>query len=226
MTFTDGTSPTAPLPQLNGTWDRCDHCGSPLDERQRYCVACGARRPASDDPVARWFAADRRARLVAATAPTAQEQRGGRGGAAGVTTALLIALLPLAAAAGVFVGRGSGSDSELLAAALRAQKPPVVNIVGGSGGGGAAVSDDDGGSSGSDADAAAKKGEDKAARDARDGGRVIAHTRYGDARQLTGARITPKTRAESRRALEKIANSKGKEYVESQRGLPDQIVIP
>lgn len=225
MTFTDGTPPTAPLPQLGAAWDRCDHCRAPLDERQRYCVGCGARRPASEDPVARWFAADRRARLSAATAPPADGHRGGRGGASGVTTALLIALLPLAAAAGVFVGRGANGngDSELLVAALRAQKPPVVNIVGGSGGGAAATSDD---SSGSSADAAAKKSKDKAARSARDGGRVIAHTRYGDARQLTGARISRKTRDESRRALEKIANSKGRAYVESQRGLPDQIVIP
>ncbi|MDW5596435.1 hypothetical protein VSS74_18960, partial [Conexibacter stalactiti] len=161
-----------------------------------------------DDPVARWFvAADRR-------------------GGAGVATALAFALLPLAAAVGVFVGRGAGDDRALLVEALNAQKPPTINIVGGAGTGAAAVADDAGDGGGSAGDADEKAARDEAKRSASDGGRVIAHTRYGDARQLTGARVTPRTRAESRRALEKIANSKGKEYVESQRGLPDQIVIP
>ncbi|MDW5598645.1 hypothetical protein VSS74_30065, partial [Conexibacter stalactiti] len=79
MTWTDGLPPTTPLPRLDAAWEVCDHCQSPLDERQRYCVACGARRPTADDPVARWFvAADRRAR-AATPAGGAGDPSGGRG---------------------------------------------------------------------------------------------------------------------------------------------------
>ncbi|MDR9373190.1 hypothetical protein Q5424_29090, partial [Conexibacter sp. JD483] len=171
---------------------------------------------------ARWYADGRRAR-AASVAPPAAAPAGGRGG--GIATALVFALLPIAAAAGIYVGRGGDDQSELLVKALNAQKAPVVNIVGGTGGGASAV---DSGSGSSDSGSAAKRTarSDAAARSARDGGRVIARTRYGDAHQLTGARITPRVRADSKRALDKIASSKGKEYVESQRGLPDQIVIP
>ncbi len=226
MTQTNGVpQTTVALPAID--FERCDHCQAPLDARQRYCVACGARRPSGDDPVARWYADGRRAR-AASTAPAAAggAPAAGRGGG-GIATALVFALLPIAAAAGIYVGRGGDDQSELLVKALSAQKAPVVNIVGG-GGGGAAVSDDaDGSNSGSSSKQAASSSEDDtAARDERNGGRVIARTRYGDARQLTGARVTPRVREESKRALEKIADSKGKEYVESQRGLPDQIVIP
>jgi hypothetical protein len=230
--YTDGV-PEADLPTAElGAWDQCDHCQAPLDVRQRYCVVCGARRPHSDDPAARWLADARRARNATGTGAAAAGAGGtGAAGApdghprfSGLALAAAFALLPVAAGIGVFVGRGSGDDSELLVQALKAQKAPVVTVVGGAGGGAAedASATDDGASSDGDA------GSDRAARGEQtsDGNEVLSQSRYGEARRLTGAKITAKTREESKRALDKIVNSKGREYVDSQRGLPDQIVIP
>jgi hypothetical protein len=110
----------------------CSQCGAPLDERQRYCVACGASRRHPHDPVARHHTLlARRAapeEPVAAAAPA-------RRGADLRLTALILALLPVAAALGVLVGRhGSapGSEDKALLAALRAQpatpQPAAVGL--------------------------------------------------------------------------------------------------
>jgi hypothetical protein len=118
----------------------------------------------------------------------------------------------------VVVGRSAKSDDELLLDALKAQKAPVVNV---SGGGNGATAD---AAPAKNAKEPAKKKKDDDPSDA--DGKVIATSRYGSARQLTGNKVTPAQIEESKKALDKIVNSKGKEYVESQRGLPDQIVIP
>lgn len=214
MAYTDDIPPPAPALSSQARWEACDHCQAPLDERQRYCVACGARRAQADDPAARYFvAASRRARQDANRVPV-REPAQGQG--SNIRTALLLALLPVVAAVGIFVGRGSGDDNQLLVEALKAQKAPVVNV--GSGGGAAtAAADDEGGKA---------KGDDgDATTDAADG-EVIGRGAYGTARKLTGAKATPEQLDESKKAIEKIVNSKGKEYVEQQRGLPDQIIIP
>ena len=57
-------------------------------------------------------------------------------------------------------------------------------------------------------------------------GQVVSRTKYGTARKLEGAKPTRAQLDESRRALNKIVNSKGQAYVDSQRNLPDQIIIP
>jgi hypothetical protein len=208
MTYTDDMP--APAPGAAGSpWEQCDHCQAPLDERQRYCVVCGSRRAQADDPVARYFVTAARRARATAVAPTASTTaRSGRG----AQTALILALLPLTAGIGVVVGRSANNNSEILAQALKAQKAPIVNV--GSGSGSASLDEGDGG----------KRKRDKSTDDA--DGKVIAKTEYGTARQLTGAKVTKEQLDESKQALEKIVNSKGKEYVEQQRGLPDQIVIP
>jgi len=194
-----------------GTWDTCDHCQAPLDERQRYCVSCGARRPQADDPVARYFVTNaRRARAAAAAPQAAAPARSSR---SSLLLAIVLALLPVAAAVGVMVGRGA-NDGEALARALAAQKAPIVNVTGGVGGGSADAS--------AEPDGTVVRGDDPNDAD----GKVIARTRYGTARQLTDARVTPEQLEESRRALRHIVESQGREYVEQQRNLPDQIVIP
>jgi hypothetical protein len=134
--------------------------------------------------------------------------------------AIVFALLPVVAALGIVVGRGNSSDQQLVDA-LKAQKAPVVNVVGGAGGG-TATADTSSGS----ADRRASGPKVDKARSSAANGEVIAHTRYGNARSLTDARVTPQQLEESRRALDHIVNSKGRAYVESQRDLPDQIVIP
>jgi len=213
MSYTDDIPPPAASPlAAHPSWEACDHCQAPLDERQRYCVVCGARRAQVDDPAARYFVdATRRARS-GATASAAAPQRPSR--QTGVRTALLLALLPVVAAIGIVVGRSGDDGNELLLEALKAQKAPVVNV--GSGGAGETVAADDGGGK--------KKGKDSKAAAA--DGEVIGQGAYGTARKLTDAKATPEQLDESKKAIEKIVNSKGKEYVEQQRGLPDQIIIP
>jgi hypothetical protein len=210
MTYTEGLPPSeAPTLASSIAWESCDHCQAPLGERQRYCVVCGARRPHVEDPVARWFATTARQARASEAPPPAAAPR-----PAGIRSALALALLPVAAAAGVMVGRGQASDGQQLVDALRAQKAPVVNVVGG---GGAA-----GDASAGGGDTTRVRGDDPNDAD----GKVIARTPYGTARQLTGAKVTKEQLDESKQALDRIVNSKGKAYVESQRNLPDQIVIP
>jgi hypothetical protein len=230
MTHTDGTPPPAgPIHAAHalGAWDACDHCQAPLDERQRYCVVCGARRPQSDDPVAGWFVANaRRLRAVEAAPPGAASPPPWR--SSSLVLAVALALLPVAAAVGVSVGRGETGDATQLVKALEAQKAPVVNVIGGGGdaGGGAVAADDAGEGEASAATreraAASARGDDPDDAD----GRVIARTRYGTARELTDSRVTPEQLDASRRALRHIVESQGRDYVDQQRNLPDQIVIP
>jgi len=216
MTYTDPTPPPIAAASASTApgWEQCDHCQSPLAERQRYCVVCGARRAHADDPAARYFVESaRRARAAAAAPPPAAAADAG--GAAGrLRFALVVALLPLVAALGIVVGRGSGSDSQLVDA-LRAQKAPVVNVIGGGGSGAADTSGS------STASRSARVGRSDAVN-----GDVIARTRYGSARRLTGSTVTPQEIQQSRQALQHIVDSKGRAYVDQQRNLPDQIVVP
>ncbi|HKG39564.1 MAG TPA: hypothetical protein VKB25_11290 [Conexibacter sp.] len=216
MTFTDPTPPPAAAHATS--WELCDHCQAPLAERQRYCVVCGARRAHADDPAARYFVESARRARAAETAPATNAVGQAAAGSASRTRfALVFALLPLVAALGIVVGRGSGNDQQLVDA-LKAQKAPVVNVMGG---GTAAGSDtSSSGSGGSDSRASRGDTSDPAK------GEVIARTRYGSARSLTDSRVTPQQIEESRRALDHIVNSKGRAYVEQQRNLPDQIIIP
>ena len=117
---------------IESTYDPCAQCGAPLDDAQRYCVHCGASRHHAADPVARYLAVakQRPARAASPPAPAAGSPRSER------WLVLALVLLPLAAAAGVLVGRSSGGSDELVAA-LRAQKAPVVQI--GAAGAGAAT---------------------------------------------------------------------------------------
>lgn len=208
-------APAAPAPDgtVTAPFEPCDTCQAPLDERQRYCVVCGTHRPNADDPVARYLAAARRARTVPPT-PAGPARPAG-----GARLALAIALVPLAAALGVLVGRGDSGGDQQLIDALRVQKAPVVNVVGGAGAATAA--------GGAAADkAAASGGGSSPSTDKVKGGEVLARTEYGTARKLEGAKPTATQIQESKKALKKITDAKGKAYVESQRGLPDQIVIP
>jgi hypothetical protein len=114
----------------------CDACGTPLDHRQRYCVACGTRRKHADDPAARFLSsAARRRRAAASAAPPASRQRRAATSAA---TAVAVAVIPLALGAGVLIGRSaSGGDAKLIAA-LHAEKAPVIEYSGTGAGAGTA----------------------------------------------------------------------------------------
>jgi hypothetical protein len=214
-------TPGAPAFSAASPWDVCDQCQSPLEPRQRYCVACGSRRLHGDDPAARYLAeATRRAR---ASTPAAVAPAPRRGTSLGT---IALALIPLAAALGVLAGRSQAPSDALIVDALKAQRAPVVNVTGAVGGAATPVAAGDETTKASSKKASAKDKKNAGGKRTSDGARVLASGPTGDARQLEGAKVTGKQLDESKDAVKQINAAKGKEYVESQRNLPDQIVIP
>ena len=63
--------PTKPVTVANqAPYEPCQECGAPLDQQQRYCVNCGARRANGANPASRYFAeASRRARRPSTPPP-------------------------------------------------------------------------------------------------------------------------------------------------------------
>jgi hypothetical protein len=57
-------------------------------------------------------------------------------------------------------------------------------------------------------------------------GKVLAHTKFGAAHQVAGFHATQTQLAEGGQVVKKIQSSFNKSYVQSQRGLPDQISVP
>ena len=139
---------------------------------------------------------------------------------------IALALIPLAAALGVLAGRSQAPSDELIVNALKAQSAPVVNVTGAVGGAATPTAADGETTTTSSKKSAANDKKDPGGKRTSDGSRVLASGPAGDARQLEGAKVTGKQLEESKDAVKHINKSKGKEYVESQRNLPDQIVIP
>jgi hypothetical protein len=125
----------------------CEQCGAPLDDKQRYCVNCAARRPDVDNPAARYLAtATRRGRPVAA--PATGSSSAVRGAAV-----VFFLLLPLAVAIGILVGRsgggGNSTDTAKVLAALRHARGPLASTgaaTGAAPGGGTALASQSSGS--------------------------------------------------------------------------------
>jgi hypothetical protein len=57
-------------------------------------------------------------------------------------------------------------------------------------------------------------------------GKVLAHTHYGVAHQVTGFHASSAQLAQGSQVVKKIQSTYNKSYVQSQRGLPDQISVP
>lgn len=217
MTDLSATSSLAPAAS-GPAWDACDQCQAPLEARQRYCVVCGARRRNGDDPAARYLAeATRRARTPVAPVAAAAPRRSLS------PMALILALVPLAAAIGVLVGRGQDTGDQRLVEILKSQRPPVVNITGATAGAATPAA-----TAAATSKAKAKTTTAKASTGKRtsDGAEVLASGPTGDARKLEDSKVTKKQLDESRDAVKRINESKGEAYVDSQKNLPDQIVIP
>src|SRR3954451_1805514 len=90
----------------------CEECGAPLDEKQRYCVSCGARRRDKGGPAVQYFAS------------AGKRGRRGSGKATGTSGAraaavLFFVVLPIAVAIGVLVGKGNGNDNQDVADAIK-----------------------------------------------------------------------------------------------------------
>jgi hypothetical protein len=93
----------------------CEECGAPLDEKQRYCVSCGARRRDKGGPAVQYFAnAGRRSRRGTGKATGASGAR--------AAAVLFFVVLPIAVAVGVLVGKGNGNDNADLASAIESLK--------------------------------------------------------------------------------------------------------
>jgi hypothetical protein len=185
----------------------CGDCGALLEQGQRYCVHCGARRPDAEDPALAWIA-EGRARAAYATPAPAPPARNPL-----AVPALSLLALPLAVAVGVLVGHhGNGNDQQLIDA-LRSQKAPVVK-VGGVAAAGTPV-----------ASAPAKKAKASTKGRDRTGGQVVATTQYGVAHQVSGYKPTASKVQSDKRLVQKINNSIGGNYLQAQRNLPDTIVV-
>jgi hypothetical protein len=83
----------------------CEECGAPLDEKQRYCVSCGARRRDQEGPAVKYLA------------KAGRKTRSGTGRAKGSSGAraaavLFFVVLPIAVAIGVLVGKGNGGNND------------------------------------------------------------------------------------------------------------------
>lgn len=114
QTTTEGNGATA--------YASCEECGAPLDEKQRYCVSCGARRRDKGGPAVQYFAsAGRRSRRGAGRAPAGSGTR--------AAAVLFFVVLPIAVAIGVLVGKGNGNNDQGIADAIKS-----LQARGGSGG--------------------------------------------------------------------------------------------
>jgi hypothetical protein len=195
--------------QTSGHRPHCESCGAALDDQQRYCVHCGARRPDIEEPAIAWMAA-RKARAVAAPTAPASPPRNPL-----ALPAILLLLLPVVAAVGVIAGRG-GSDpvDPRLLQALRSQKAPIVK-----------VGDVAGGTATTAATRASGKTPKAGKRDS-SGGKVLAKTRYGVAHQISGFKPTKAKVESDRKLVQQINKSIGKDYLQAQKNLPDTIVVP
>src|SRR4051794_32090427 len=108
---------TTPKKTTNGKtpYASCEECGAPLDEKQRYCVSCGARRRDKGGPAVQYFAnAGRRSRRGPGKATGASGAR--------AAAVLFFVVLPIAVAIGVLVGKGNGNDNGDLASAIESLK--------------------------------------------------------------------------------------------------------
>ena len=107
-------TPPTDTPKPSGDYAQCEECGAPLDDKQRYCVSCGARRRDASGPTSRYFAtAARRSRRGSGKAAAPSGAR--------AAAVLFFVVLPIAVAIGVLVGKGNGggNNNEDLAAAIK-----------------------------------------------------------------------------------------------------------
>lgn len=116
--------PAGPTAPDGPTYEPCVGCGAPLDERQRYCLACGTRRRNANDPAARFLSTATRRQRNPAVAPRSGAAPRRRG--ASLATALAIAAIPAALGVGVLIGRSSNNNDASLLAAVKADRSPVV----------------------------------------------------------------------------------------------------
>jgi hypothetical protein len=198
------------------TFESCEQCASPVDEKQRYCVVCGSRRKHVPDPALQHLAsAGARTRDAAkARTPGGRARR-----SAGLGTALVIAVIPIAVALGLLIGRGdNGSDAKVLAA-LRAAHAPVVNVTAGGGSTESASTNDSTSSSTSK--------HKKSGKSSGSSGKVLNKTKYGSFNSV--AQIKPPSQTQLNQGAQVVQHDQSntnQSYVNQQKGLPNVIPVP
>ncbi len=192
---------------------RCDQCGSAVDDRQRYCVACGAHLRHAYDPAARYFSE------VGSGARTLRAGSGPRHAAShsrGVALAIVLALIPVAAAVGVLAGRSSNNQDAQLIRAL-AKHQAAVTVAG---------------APSQSAHVAARHAQHITAATHHQHARVthpskaVSTTRDGSVAQITGFKATKSAQQQGASETQKVQKSTGKSYVNTQDNLPSQVVVP
>jgi hypothetical protein len=214
MEITAGTQPADASVAESERYELCEQCEAPLEQTQRYCVVCGARRKHHPDPAGRFMAAATSRMRATGAEPAARMPTRGSRRRTGLGTAAAIAVVPVAVALGVLVGRaGNGTDANLLAA-LRAQKAEVVNI----GGGTAAASG---------VTTAGRTGNHRVSRSGSGTGKALSTTKYGTFRSVAGlSRPSQATLNQSAQVVQHVQRTINKSYVDSQKNLPNVIAVP
>jgi hypothetical protein len=190
-------------------YEPCQECGAPLDQQQRYCINCAARRANGANPSSRYFAAaSRRARRPDQVPPAKSS------GASRAAAVAFFALLPVAVALGIVVGRnGGGEDNSALIDALRKQQSSSAT---------AATTPT---AAAGAASKTASTGKGKAKGSAKGNEKVVEHTKYGDVHQITNYKPPPEKVKEDTKIVEEIAQEGGSDYIKTQKKLPDVIVV-
>jgi hypothetical protein len=204
--------PTAtPAPPEPDRYAKCDECGAPVDQTQRYCVNCGAHRRGVNDPAARYLseASARARRPVRSTAARRSRPR------SDLLAALAVALVPVAAAVGVAVGRSSNSQDSKLIQALERQRAQVVTTAAATGSTGSATTAT--GTTHHKASAGSSK---------TGGGKAISTTKFGSVSKISGQKVTQSQEQQGAAAAQSVQKSTGQSYVQSANKLPSTIAIP
>lgn len=218
-TVTIGAPPTE-------THQRCDECGAPVDAVQRYCVVCGSHRRHVNDPAARYLSqASARSRASArATGSGRTSARGGR--SRGLGTALVLAIIPVAAAAGVMIGRSSNNGDAKLIQALAKHQAAAVVTTSSAGATTAGTTAAGNATTATSHGKTKKKGSTTTAASSKAKGKANSTTQYGSVSQIAGAKPTQAQAQQGAADTQQVQKSTGKNYVNQQTNLPGTVVIP
>ena len=190
----------------------CDQCGAGVDDRQRYCVVCGAHLKHAFDPAARHFSQ---------VGARARPQRAGSGSqrpaahSRGVALAVVLALIPVAAAIGVLAGRSSNNQDSQLIQALAGRQSNVTTA----------------GTASQPGHIAARRARHARVTSshhtrAKRPSKTVSTTRYGSVGQISGFKVTKTEEQQGASATQRVQKSTGKSYVNTQSNLPSQVVVP
>ncbi len=136
----------------------------------------------------------------------------------------MLAVIPVAAAAGVMVGRSSNSEDAKLIQALARRQAAVV----------ASTATTPAATTSATAPSAARRARHtkrhtasaRTTSSTKNAGKVISTTQYGSVSQITGAKPTRAQEQQGAHATQQVQKSTGKTYVNQQSNLPGTVVVP